>query len=85
MLAAQLADTRLTEAQTLKPANAAGGGYVLMATVPRGWRLRWWTLSKSGDIEILSPKDLRHEIADLLTEATARYREPRARSLKGTA
>jgi len=85
MLAAQLADTRLTEAQTLKPANAAGGGYVLMATVPRGWRLRWWTLSKSGDIEILGPKDLRQEIADLLTEATARYREPRARSLKGTA
>ena len=72
MLAAQLADTRLTDNQQLEPSD---DGSVLTATLPRSWRLRWWILSKSGDIEVLAPADLRKEIADLLAEAAARYQQ----------
>lgn len=70
MLGAQLAETKLCSNQHLEPAD---GGFILTATLRYSWRLRWWLLSKSGNIEVIGPKDLRQEIADLLSSAVARY------------
>ena len=70
MLGAQLAETRLCDNQRLAPAD---DGFILTATLRYSWRLRWWLLSKSGDIEVLAPTDLRQEIAELLMNAAARY------------
>jgi predicted DNA-binding transcriptional regulator YafY len=70
MLGHQLADTKLCENQRLEPCE---DGFTLTATMSYSWRLRWWILSKSGDIEILAPKELRSEIGKLLTQTAARY------------
>lgn len=70
MLGIQLADTRLSMDQQLQPVD---DGFVLSATLMHSWRLRWWILSKTGDIHVLAPESLRDEIAKLLSEATARY------------
>jgi len=48
-------------------------GFILTATLPNTWRLKWWILSKSGDIEVLKPIELRKEIKVLLTSAAAKY------------
>ncbi|MEJ8851542.1 WYL domain-containing protein [Variovorax rhizosphaerae] len=69
-LGAVMADARLDADQQLEPAE---GGYVLRATLPYSWKLRWWILSKSGDIEVLAPSELRTEIGKLLAAASKRY------------
>ena len=70
MLAGQLRDSRLTQNQSLEPSS---DGFVLSATLPHSWRLRWWILSKTGDIEVISPKALRQEIGEFLQAGAARY------------
>lgn len=70
MLAAQLADTRLADNQQLEPVP---NGFVLNASLPYSWRLRWWILSKTGDMEVIAPQELRMEIGDLLRTAVTRY------------
>jgi predicted DNA-binding transcriptional regulator YafY len=70
MLALQLADTRLSADQQLEPAD---GGFMLMATLNYSWRLRWWLLSKTGDIHVIAPTEVRDEVARLLSDAAARY------------
>lgn len=71
MLAAQLRETRLTDNQQL--AEAPNNGFELTASLPYSWRLRWWILSKTGDIEVLAPTELRAEIADMHRAAVRRY------------
>lgn len=72
MLGSQLAETKLSENQQLAPAE---DGFTLTASLTYSWRLRWWILSKTGDIEVLAPSDLRKEIATLLGAAAERYRD----------
>ena len=70
MLASQLLDTHLTGTQHLE---AVTNGFHLTAWLPNSWRLRWWILSKTGDIEIMAPLELRAEIGKLLQVGSARY------------
>lgn len=69
-LGAVMADAKLDARQQLEPAE---GGYLLKASLPYSWKLRWWILSKSGDIEVLAPSELRSEIGELLATASKRY------------
>ena len=67
----RLAQTRLSEDQTIRDTE---DGVELTATVIDNWTLRWWILSKTGDIVVLEPEDLRNDIAKALSEGAARYR-----------
>jgi hypothetical protein len=69
-LGAALAQTRLSEDQTIKDTE---DGVELTATVVDNMTLRWWLLSKTGDIVVLEPEDLREYIAKQLREGAARY------------
>lgn len=66
-----LAQTRLSEDQTIRHTE---DGVELTATVVDNWTLRWWLLSKTGDIVVLEPESLRDDIAKILREGAARYR-----------
>jgi predicted DNA-binding transcriptional regulator YafY len=70
MLGPRLEEVKLSRDQKLRPVE---GGYELTATLIDSWRLRWWILSKTGDIEVLEPKALREDIAKTLREGAARY------------
>lgn len=63
MLGPRLEEVKLSSDQKLRPVE---GGYELTATLIDSWRLHWWILSKTGDIEVLEPKSLR--------EGAARYK-----------
>jgi predicted DNA-binding transcriptional regulator YafY len=69
-LGAVMADAKLDAGQKLEPIE---GGFLLKATVPSSWKLRWWILSKTGDIEVLAPLELRAEIGASLTAASTLY------------
>lgn len=69
-LGAVMADAKLDAQQQLEPVE---GGFLLKATVTSSWKLRWWILSKTGDIEVLAPLDLRSEIGESLSVAATRY------------
>jgi hypothetical protein len=69
-LGTALAQTRFSEDQTIE---ASGDGVELTATVVDNMTLRWWLLSKTGDIVVLEPEDLRKYIAKQLREGAARY------------
>ncbi len=71
MLGPRLAEVKLSEDQKLQPVD---GGYELTATLIDSWRLRWWLLSKTGDIEVFEPKGLREDIAKILRDGADRYR-----------
>jgi predicted DNA-binding transcriptional regulator YafY len=71
-LAQQLAATKLSTDQRLEP-EMDGDHVRLTATVRDTWRLRWWLLSKTGDIEVVAPESLRQEIASKLRAAAALY------------
>ena len=71
MLKKQLSESRLSVDQRLEAID--GDWFLLTATLPNSWRLRWWLLSKSGDVEVMKPAELREEIASLLAAAAARY------------
>lgn len=70
MLAQQLRDTRLADDQQMESTD---DGFTLTATLADSWRLRWWLLSKTEDIEVLEPISLRQVIGHQLRTATARY------------
>jgi len=70
MLGPRLEEVKLSRDQKLRPVE---GGYELTATLIDSWRLRWWILSKTGDIVVLEPEDLREDIAKQLREGAARY------------
>ena len=65
-----LAQTKLSEDQTIR---ATEDGVELTATVVDNWTLRWWILSKTGDIVVLEPESLREDIAKQLSDGAARY------------
>jgi predicted DNA-binding transcriptional regulator YafY len=65
-----LAQTKLSEDQTVQDAE---DGVELTATVVDNWTLRWWILSKTGDIVVLEPESLREDIANILRDGAARY------------
>jgi predicted DNA-binding transcriptional regulator YafY len=60
----------LAENQQLQ---VAPNGFTLTASLPYSWRLRWWILSKTGDIQIMEPQELRTEIGELLRSAASHY------------
>lgn len=70
MLGTRLMDSPLSEDQLL---TRVPGGYVLSATLNYSWKLRWWILSKTGDIEVLAPGNLRSEIGTILRSGSERY------------
>lgn len=49
----------------------------LIAAVQDTWALRWWLLSFGPAVEVLAPKALRDEMADLLRRASRQYRHQR--------
>ncbi|MDZ7584255.1 MAG: WYL domain-containing protein [Thiobacillus sp.] len=65
-----LAQTKLSEDQTIRVTE---DGVELTATVVDNWTLRWWILSKTGDIVVLEPESLREDIAKQLSDGAARY------------
>lgn len=65
-----MTESHLSEDQMMRRVD---DGFILTATLPNTWRLKWWILSKSGDIEVLKPIELRKEIKVLLTSAAAKY------------
>jgi hypothetical protein len=69
-LGTALAQTRFSEDQTIADTE---DGVELTATVVDNMTLRWWLLSKTGDIVVLEPEDLREYIAKQLREGAARY------------
>ncbi|RYH60751.1 MAG: WYL domain-containing protein [Alcaligenaceae bacterium] len=70
MLGTRLMDSPLSDNQKLE---RVPGGYVLTATLNYSWKLRWWILSKTGDVEVLAPAVLRAEVGALLNAGAARY------------
>ena len=70
ILGNSLTESHLSEDQMMRRVD---DGFILTATLPNTWRLKWWILSKSGDIEVLKPIELRKEIKVLLTSAAAKY------------
>ncbi len=75
-LAAILEETPIAADQRLKPERT--GTHRLTATVPESWQLTWWILQQGADLEVLSPKALREEIAGTLRAAANRYRRKRS-------
>lgn len=71
MLGPRLEEVKLSSDQKLRLVE---GGYELTATLIDSWRLHWWILSKTGDIEVLEPKGLRDDIAKKLSDGADRYR-----------
>jgi predicted DNA-binding transcriptional regulator YafY len=76
-----LQESPLSNDQTILPQR---GKNKLTATLPISWRLKWWVLSKTGDIEVLQPAALRGEVGLLLREGAkvymgAKKSTPRAR------
>ena len=65
-----LAQTKLSEDQAIRDTE---DGVELTATVVDNWTLRWWILSKTGDIVVLEPESLREDIAKQLRDGAARY------------
>ncbi len=47
--------------------------YLLTATVPDSWQLRWWLLSWGASVEVLGPKGLRNELAKQIYIAHQKY------------
>lgn len=70
MLGERLAEAKLGKDQKLVPENE---GFELTVTLIDSWRLKWWILSKTGDIVIREPKALRKDITHALREGAARY------------
>ena len=70
VLGRSLAETPLSKDQKMQPVS---DGHTLTATLPNTWRLKWWILSKSGDIEVIEPSTLRGEISSTLRDAANRY------------
>ena len=71
LIAAYLAESPLSEDQAI--ARREDGAYDVRLSLPDSWELRWWLLSRGTDVEVLSPKPLRREIATALKLAVARY------------
>lgn len=65
-----LAETPLTENQTLRPKD---GRYLLTAEVKDSWQLRWWILSQGDGISIISPSRLRVELLGIFRAAISNY------------
>jgi predicted DNA-binding transcriptional regulator YafY len=72
VLGRSLGETPLSKDQKLEPED---DGFLLTATLPNTWRLHWWILSKSSEVEVIEPYILRCEIASRLTRAAALYKE----------
>jgi predicted DNA-binding transcriptional regulator YafY len=70
MLGERLLETSLGSDQVLKPLK---DGFELTVTLIDSWRLRWWILSKTGDIVVRGPKALREDIAGILHGGAAQY------------
>lgn len=71
-LAAYLAETPLADDMVIKERK---DDFVVTATVPDSWQLRWWVLSQGVAIEILGPKKLRDELTDTILSMHDRYLE----------
>lgn len=72
VLGRSLGETPLSKDQKMQPVS---DGFILTATLPNTWRLNWWILSKTCDVEVIGPDLLRGEIAGRLTRAAALYKE----------
>lgn len=70
-LARQLGEAPLAADMQLQ---AEGEGFRLSATVPDSWQLRWWLLSRTGQIVVREPQHLRAELLRDLEKGLAQYR-----------
>lgn len=69
-LAAYLAETPLAEDMVIKERE---DDFLVTATVPDSWQLRWWILSQGSAIEVVSPKGLRKEVIDEVRDVYSIY------------
>lgn len=65
-----LQETPLAKNQQLTPREDGG---LLDIRIRDSWSLKWWILSKSEHVEVLSPHDYRQKIANILSKAAERY------------
>lgn len=73
-LAAHLAEAPLAEDMRM---TADGDGFLVEATLPDTWQLRWWILSQAEQAEVLAPAILREHLRERLQAALAQYaRQP---------
>lgn len=69
-IAGFLRETPISEDMTLGDED---DWITLKATVIDSWQLRWWILSQTPDIKIISPKGLKTAIRDALATGSALY------------
>lgn len=72
VLARQLGETPLAADMQLQ---ASDDGFQLSATVPDSWQLRWWLLSRTGQIVVQQPAALRGELQERMALGLAQYRD----------
>jgi predicted DNA-binding transcriptional regulator YafY len=70
-LAVILAETPLSADQISEPDE--NGWVRITANVNDTWQLRWWLLGLGSGVEVLSPKKLRGDIVESLTDAVSYY------------
>jgi predicted DNA-binding transcriptional regulator YafY len=68
-----LAESPLSDDQTVTPLDAEGKSLRVTATVQDTEQLRWWLLGFGGAVEVLKPVSLRSDIAKRLRSAIERY------------
>ncbi len=70
-LAGYLQESPLGEDQRL--AMRSDGWFDVHVTLAESWELRWWLISRSPSVEVISPKALRREVAEALRKGLSRY------------
>lgn len=71
VLARYLEESPLSDDQLV--ATRSDGEFDVRATVPDSWELRWWLISRSASVEVVSPPKLRSEVAQALRRGLGRY------------
>lgn len=71
-LARLLTETRVDVNQRLSGEDGSGW-QELTARVRDSWQLRWWLLGQGPDLEVIAPRQLRADIAELACEAAGLY------------
>jgi predicted DNA-binding transcriptional regulator YafY len=65
-------ETQISEDQIITETN---GSWLLQATVSDSYQLRWWLRGYGERVEVLEPKSLRQEFAEIASATAERYAE----------
>lgn len=71
MMASYLRESPLADDQRLTARS--DGWYDVHVTLADSWELKWWLISRSPSVEVISPKPLRREVVEALRVGLSRY------------